>query len=112
MALSKKNFAELAKEYSDDLGSGENGGELDWFTRGRMVPEFEEASFAAKTGDMVFAETQFGVHLIYVTDQTEYKKSYLLSSVDLPIEPSKYTSDGVYKKASVFSVENNTQEKI
>jgi len=112
VALSKKNFAELAKEYSDDLGSGENGGELDWFTRGRMVPEFEEASFAAKTGDMVFAETQFGVHLIYVTDQTEYKKSYLLSSVDLPIEPSKYTSDGVYKKASVFSVENNTQEKF
>jgi peptidyl-prolyl cis-trans isomerase D len=112
VAIANKNFAELAIKYSDDLGSGEKGGELDWFTRGRMVPEFEKASFEGKVGDMVFAETQFGVHLIYITEQTEYKKSYLLSSVDLPIEPSKYTSDAVYKKASVFSVENNTQEKF
>lgn len=112
VAIKKKNFAELAKEYSEDLGSGEKGGELDWFTKGRMVPPFEKACFEGAVGDMPIVESQFGVHLIYITDQTEDKKSYLLSSVDIIIEPSKYTSDEIYKRASKFAIENNTQEKF
>jgi peptidyl-prolyl cis-trans isomerase D len=112
VAQSKKNFAELAKEFSDDLGSAEKGGELDWFTRGRMVPEFETASFAGKTGDMIMVETQFGVHLIYITDQTEAKPRYLLSSVDMLIEPSKFTANSVYSAASKFSVENKSIESF
>ena len=115
--LGKKNRREfsleaMAKEFSDDLGSGENGGELDWFTKGRMVPPFEKACFEGKVGDMPIVVSQFGVHLIHITDQTEPRKSYLLASVDMPIEPSKYTADMVYKKASKFSVENNTIEKF
>ena len=112
VALAKKNFAELAEEFSDDLGSAENGGELDWFTRGRMVAEFEEASFTSKKGDMPIVETQFGVHLIYITDQTAAQPRYLLSSVDMLIEPSKYTANSVYSAASKFSVENKSIEKF
>lgn len=112
VATRNGNFADLAKEFSDDLGSGENGGELDWFTKGRMVPPFEKACFEGKVGDMPIVVSQFGVHLIHITDQTEPRKSYLLASVDMPIEPSKYTADMVYKKASKFSVENNTIEKF
>ncbi len=61
------DFAELAKQYSDDPGSGANGGSLGDVERGDMVAEFEEATFAAEVGvisDPVV--TQFGYHIIQV----------------------------------------------
>ncbi|MEZ4721569.1 MAG: peptidylprolyl isomerase [Flavobacteriales bacterium] len=112
VAKSKNNFAELAKEFSEDLGSGENGGELGWFTRGRMVPPFEKACFEGEIGDMPIVVSQFGVHLINITNQTADKKSYLLATVDRIIEPSKATSDAIYRDASKFAVENNTLDKF
>jgi peptidyl-prolyl cis-trans isomerase C len=66
------DFAELAKEHSDDPGSGVNGGELGWFGRGRMVEPFEKAAFAAAVGELVGpVESQFGYHIIQVTDRKE-----------------------------------------
>lgn len=112
VAKSKKNFEALATEYSEDLGSKPQGGDLEWFRRGQMVGPFEKACFEGKKGDMTIVETQFGVHLIYITDQTSYKKRYLLSSVDRLIEPSKATSDRIYKEASKISSDFNTLEKF
>ncbi|GAB5538462.1 MAG: SurA N-terminal domain-containing protein [Salibacteraceae bacterium] len=112
VAMAQNNFAELAKEFSDDLGSGEKGGELDWFTKGRMVPPFEKAAFDGKTGDMPIVESQFGVHLIHITDQTAPLKNYLIASVDMLVEPSKYTADNIYKEASRFAVDHNSIEKF
>ncbi len=63
------DFALLAKEYSS-CPSGANGGDLNYFTRGRMVPAFEEAAFAlqiGQTSDIV--ETSFGMHIIKLTDR-------------------------------------------
>ncbi len=66
------DFAELAKEHSDDPGSGAAGGELGWFGRGRMVEPFEKAAFAAAVGEIVGpVESQFGYHIIQVTDRKE-----------------------------------------
>lgn len=77
-----RNFADLAKEHSSDLGSGEKGGSLGDFTRGRMVPEFEQAVFSAEPGQIIGpVETAFGFHIIYKTDQftpTEYEISRIL----------------------------------
>jgi peptidyl-prolyl cis-trans isomerase C/foldase protein PrsA len=65
------DFAELAKEYST-CPSAEGGGDLDWFSRGRMVPEFEEAAFALQVGEMSgIVKTEFGYHIIMVTDRKE-----------------------------------------
>lgn len=66
------DFAEIAKEFSEDPGSKENGGDLDFFSKERMVPEFSEAAFAADTNAVVGpVKTQFGYHLIKVTDRKE-----------------------------------------
>jgi peptidyl-prolyl cis-trans isomerase C len=65
------DFAELAKEKSSDTYSAVAGGDLDFFSRGRMVPEFEEASFNLAVGEMTAkpVKTSFGYHIIKVTDK-------------------------------------------
>ncbi len=67
MARAGADFAELAAKYSADPGTKDQGGDLGWFGRGRMVKEFEDAVFAAKPGDIVGpVESQFGYHVIKV----------------------------------------------
>ncbi len=64
-----ESFAVLAQKMSDDPGSKVNGGDLGFFGRGSMVPEFEEAAFNTKKGEISAPlQTQFGWHLIKVTD--------------------------------------------
>lgn len=65
------SFADLAKEYSQDPGSAQQGGDLGSFARGSMVKPFEDAVFAAKVGDIIGpVETNFGYHVIKVTGIT------------------------------------------
>jgi len=67
IANSNAEFSELATLHSEDPGSKDNGGDLGWFERGRMVTEFEDAVFAAKPGEIVGPiESQFGYHIIKV----------------------------------------------
>lgn len=65
-------FAELAVQYSED-GSAANGGDLDWFGRGVMVPEFEEAAFALTEPNQVsdIVQTDFGFHLIQLIERKD-----------------------------------------
>jgi peptidyl-prolyl cis-trans isomerase D len=63
------NFAELAKKYSDDPGSKNSGGELGFSQRGRMVPEFDNAIFSQKIGDIKIVKTQFGYHIVQVEER-------------------------------------------
>ena len=63
------NFQELAKETSEDPGSAVNGGDLGWFGRNRMVPEFETTAFSLNPGEISDPiQTKFGYHLIYVIE--------------------------------------------
>ena len=69
-AESGKDFGELAKKYSDDPGTKDRGGELGYFGKGRMVPEFEKAAFSLKPGEISDpVKTIFGWHLIQVEDK-------------------------------------------
>jgi len=61
------SFEELAKKESDDVGSGARGGDLGSFGHGQMVPEFEQAAFSVKVGEVTpVVKTQFGYHIIKV----------------------------------------------
>ena len=62
-------FAELARQHSDDPGSAEQGGDLGFFARGAMVPEFDKAVFSMDVGEISEpVHTQFGFHIIKLTD--------------------------------------------
>jgi peptidyl-prolyl cis-trans isomerase C len=69
-----EDFAKLAGELSKDPGSGKEGGDLGWFEKDRMVPEFAEAAFKLdKGGVSEIVKTQFGFHIIKVEDKRDKK---------------------------------------
>ena len=68
LAKDPKAFADLAKKYSDDPGSAQKGGDLDWFGRGMMVKAFEDSVFSLKEGETSgVVKSDFGMHIIRLT---------------------------------------------
>ena len=67
-----EDFASMAKEHSKDPGSKDDGGDLGYFARGQMVPQFEEAAFKLKPGEMSQpVQSQFGWHIIKLEDKRQ-----------------------------------------
>lgn len=98
----KATFADLAKVNSDDPGSGAKGGELGYFGRNMMVPQFENAAFGGKAGDIVVVQTQFGTHLIEVQDQKNVSKAVKIAVVDRIFSPSQSSRQTAFAKANNF----------
>ncbi|ASK60873.1 foldase [Virgibacillus phasianinus] len=68
------DFAKLAKEYSTDKKSAEKGGDVGYFSVGKMVPEFTDAAYNLKVGEVSDpVKSQFGYHIIKVTDKRDAK---------------------------------------
>jgi peptidyl-prolyl cis-trans isomerase D len=66
------NFADLATKYSDDPGSKSKGGDLGWFGKGQMVPEFEATTFALKPNEISgVVKTSYGYHIIQVLEKEQ-----------------------------------------
>jgi peptidyl-prolyl cis-trans isomerase D len=94
----KADFSALAKEYSDDPGSKANGGDLGFFKKGSMVPEFEAAAFALKAGETTKEPvlTNFGYHIIKVDEikNGEIKARHILIK---PVEDPKIKAELINK---------------
>lgn len=107
-----EDFAKLALRHSADQGSAAKGGDLGWFVEGQMVPEFNNACFEGKVGDFTVVTTQYGVHLINVTDQTELKAKTLVGIIDNVVEPSQASYEVAYNEASTFAITNSTADQF
>ena len=105
-----KPFAQMAKEWSQDLANAELGGDLGWFGRGRMDPSFEAAAFALAEGQVSPpVRSAFGYHLIQVDGKRREAGAEEVSArhILLRVEPSYATldslnalSDSLYAKAT------------
>ncbi len=107
------DFAELAKNNSVDQNSAVKGGDLGIFAEGQMVPDFSDACFKGKTGDIVIVETQYGIHLIEITKQSAQKQSKVrVASVYSQVRPGNNTISEYYSKSRNFSsnAENNIEK--
>ncbi len=96
------NFSKIAEQFSSDPGSAKRGGDLGWFGKGMMVKEFENACFSAPIGVVQKpVKTNFGYHIILVTDQSNSK--FVVEKIINAVKISAATSDEIYNKASDFS---------
>ena len=109
-----EDFAQLANTYTEDPSNSINpyslkGGNLGWFDKGQMVPEFDLASFDANKGDIVGPVlTDFGYHIIKIEDKrtTEDGNDQVNAShILLTIKPGRGTENNLKDTASIFALE-------
>ncbi len=98
----KIKFDQAAEQYSKDPGSAKRGGDLGWFGRKRMVPEFEKAAFSGRVGEIQKPiKSNFGYHIIEVTGKTNNK--YVVEKILEPVNESAATKDSRYNAAGDFA---------
>ena len=94
-AESGEDFGELAREYSEDIGSAAEGGELGWTSPGQMVPEFDKAMAATEVGQISEpVKTQFGWHII----QVEGRRQQDMTSEAIRAQAMNYLHDRKYQE--------------
>ena len=95
-------FAELARKNSDDPGSAERGGDLDYFGRGAMVKPFDDAVFAMKQGEISnVVESEFGFHIIQLTGQRGgEKKSFAAVRAEIEAEVKRQLAQKRFAEAA------------
>src|SRR5678816_854890 len=83
-AKAGEDFGKLAREMSEDPGSKDKGGDLGWVSKGDMVPQFEEALFALKKGEITAepVRTPFGFHAVKVLDLKPASRKLGLSPIE------------------------------
>ena len=109
-----EDFATLAKEYSQDEYSAVNGGDLGFVEKGQMVPEFEAAAFGLKKGEVSeIVESQYGYHIIKVTDKVYKEETFDEAKSDIKKELlyQKYL-EIVKELESSVKIEKNEDEAV
>lgn len=97
----KIDFCDAARKYSEDPGTKNNCGDLGYFSRGELVPEYEAAALNLKAGEFSpIVESPFGLHLIQLLDKrgTEFKSRHILLSLsneDVSSEPTRKKLDSI-----------------
>ena len=98
-------FAKVAKDKSEDPGSASKGGDLGFFPKGRMVPEFENAAFSLKPNTLSeVVKTNYGYHIIMVTDRKAASKD--------PFEKSKDTIEYVDPSYNPDKIQEEVKKQL
>lgn len=100
--IAGSDFSEAARKFSQDPGSAVKGGDLGYFGKGMMVPEFEKAVFEGKVGEVQKpVKTSYGYHIIKVTDRIS--KKYIVERIVNQVKQSATTRDRMFNSAVDFS---------
>lgn len=112
------NFAELAKEYSQDTGTSKSGGDLGFISKGETVEAFEKAAFSTEIGSVTSpVESDYGYHIIKVTAKQEAKEAELKSSTQTikdALMDKKMTAEYTTwysEMTKKYKVDNNLSDK-
>lgn len=95
----------MAKTNSVDQNSAVNGGDLGWFTSRTMVQPFSDSAFFAKKNDIKVVLTQYGAHVLQVTDMAKPVKKIQIATVEKEVSPSAKTTNQIYNDARTFAIE-------
>lgn len=97
------NFDQLARANSTDQNSAVNGGDLGWFNQRTMVQPFSDTVFFAKKNEIKVVVTQFGAHVVQVTDRAKPVEKIQVATIEKEIIPSNKTTNKIYNDARHFA---------
>jgi peptidyl-prolyl cis-trans isomerase D len=98
------DFAEMAKQYSADPGSKEEGGNLGWFEEGFMIPVINDSCFKGEVNKLMLVESPFGWHLLEVTGKSEVVKKLQVAQLIRAIDASNATIDKQFSASNALSL--------
>ena len=104
-------FAEMAAQYTNDA-TKDKGGDLDWFTDGAMVPQFNQYVLDNPVGSLGVVETPFGYHVVKVTGKTQPQPKVRLAYMTHEINYSNKTYQNVFAEANKFVSQNRTYDQF
>ena len=104
-------FTEMAAQYNTDA-TKDKGGDLDWFTDGAMVPQFNQYVIDNPVGSLGVVETPFGYHVVKVTDKTQPQPKVRLAYMTHDINYSNKTYQNVFAEANRFVSQNRTYDQF
>lgn len=94
------DFDELARKYSADQTTAINGGDLGWFTQEMMIPAFSDSAFIAKKNEVKITRTNYGFHVLQVTDRSTPVEKVLVGIIAKEITPSQQTINKILQCAA------------
>ena len=103
------DFDALARQYSADQNTSVNGGDFGWFTQEQMIkPISDSAFFSKKNNEVKIVKTDYGYHILQVTDRSTPVEKVQVGIISKEITPSQQTINTIYNNARTFANNINT----
>ena len=96
-------FDSVSRKFNDDIVAAGKGGDLGYFKQGQMAAPFNNYCFYNKTGDIGLVITNFGLHIIEITDQVGSNRAIQITSIFREVMPSEETIKQIYNDASSYA---------
>ncbi len=100
----KARFVELASQFSNDMATKEQGGDLGFFGPGQMISNFNDFVFDSNPGEIGVVETDFGYHVISLEEKTAEERAVKVATIAREIEASENSLNELYTKVTKFEI--------